>query len=553
MVCVMGTQMSKTTSFLNVIGRKLDDDPAPVLYIGPTKSNLESIAEPQISAMLRSVPSLRAKMPGGKAQKKLVKRVAGVTLRLVWAGSATELASQPAHTVIVDERDKMMAIKGEGDPETLATARIATYPDGKIFIASSPTEGTVQTYVHPDTGFEHWQLTDPQDIPSAIWRDWQEGTRHEWAVPCQHCHEFFIPRFKLLKWPDGATPRSALKDARLACPKCGGLHEESSKEALNAKGKPVAPGQRIVDGEVVGEIPGNDTASLWVSGLMSPWVSFGQRAAAWIRAAASGNQDRIRAEINTSFGELYQLRGQAPDWKAVQELGAGYKLGDIPRGVIVIFLTVDVQKDHLVCVVRAWGVELESWLIHCEELWGDTDQPEVWERLTALSEKQFSGKAIAAVAVDSGYRTERAYQWCHERGAHSYATFGRDRPAKLYASFDVEVNRLGRRLFSGMKRWILDESYFKGWVHDRLNWPQEQPGAWHLPSDVPADYCRQLVGEQRMRLPSGGVQWVKSGANDYLDCEKQQVFLAHVEGVRNMKLDAKKRSISELARGLNAD
>lgn len=551
-VLVMGTQMGKTASLANVIGHKLDDDPAPILYIAPTKSLLEKVIEPQLADMLRSVTSLRSKMPGGKAQTKMMKKVAGVSLRLVWAGSETELSAQPAHTVVIDERDKMPAIKGAGDPETLAGARTSNYPDSKIYVTSSPSEGTVQTEIDPETGLERWQLTDPQDIPSAVWRAWQEGTRHEWAVPCQHCREFFVPRFKLLKWPEGSTPRQALRDARLACPRCGGLHDESHKSRMNGEGVFVAPGQRVVDGVVSGAAPDSDIASFWVSGLMSPWVTFGQRAAAWIRAAASGDQDRIRAEINTSFGELYQLRGQAPDWQAVRALGAGYRLGDIPRGARVLFMTADVQKDHIVCVVRAWGVEFESWLVHTEDLWGDPEKPEVWDRLTKFSERKFGEMVISACAVDSGYLAERAYEWCYKRGA--YATKGRERPQKLYAATDVEVNRNGRRLFAGMKLWTFDHSYFKGWVHDRLNWPQEQPGAWHLPVDVPDDYCRQLVAEQRMRLPSGGVQWIKSGTNDDLDCEALQAFLAHVEGVRNLEHAGAKSDaddFSELGRALN--
>jgi phage terminase large subunit GpA-like protein len=218
-------------------------------------------------------------------------------------------------------------------------------------------------------------------------------------------------------------------------------------------------------------------------------------------------------------------------------------------------MTADIQKDHIVAVVRGWGAEFESFLIHAEEIWGDTDQPEVWGRLTDLHARQFGGMPIRAVAVDSGYRTERVYEWIHARGAHAYATKGKDRPTKLYGSTDVEVNRLGKKLFHGMKLWTIDHSYFKGWVHDRLNWPQDQPGAWHLPTDVSSDYCRQLVAEQRMRLPSGGVQWVKSGTNDFLDCEAGQAFLAHVEGVRNMKSAPRaagsKSLIEQLAKDLN--
>lgn len=532
----MATQMAKTVSFLNVIGRKLDDDPAPILYIGPTKSNLTGVIEPQIHEMFRSTPSLLAKIPGGlKRQKKLVKKIAGVTLRLAWAGSPTELASQPAHTVIVDERDKMPAILGEGDPVTLAVARTATYPDGKAFITSSPTEGTVTTSKHPVTGIEHFDPADPADVPSPIWRDWQEGTRHEWAVPCQHCNTFFIPRFKHLRWPENSKPMEARKSARLVCPECGSEHTEADKAKMNAGGFALAPGQMVVNGKVVGDAPDTDIYSIWVSGLMSPWVSFGQRAADWLRAVESGDQDRIRAVLNTAFGELYHLRGQAPEWGEVKALGAGYKLGDLPHGAQKMFLTADIQKDHIVVGVRAWGAEYESWLIHHEELWGDTSQKEVFARLTQLADKKFGDRPIDAVAVDSGYRTDRVYEWCHQRGMKAYATKGREAPLKLYSAAEVEVNRFGKRMYQGLKLWTLDHGFFKGWVHDRLRWPQDQLGSWHLPADVSDDYCKQLVAEQRMRLPSGQAKWLRRGANNFLDVEALQVFVAHVEGVRYLK------------------
>jgi len=223
--------------------------------------------------------------------------------------------------------------------------------------------------------------------------------------------------------------------------------------------------------------------------------------------------------------------------------------------VQLLFLSVDVQPTRLVCTVRGWGAELESWLIHAEELWGETDKPEVYERLTELYRRTFGSLPISAVAIDAGFRTEHVYEWVRPHGLKAYATIGRDRPAKLYAAFDIEVDRYGKRRFAGMKRWILDHSYFKGWVHDRLGWPADQPGAWHLPEDVEDDYCKQLVAEQRMRLPAGGVKWVKSGANDWLDTEALQVFLAHVEGVRNLKKESAKKAgtVADLARKLNPE
>jgi len=559
----MGTQLGKTAGLFNVIGQKLDDDPAPILYFGPTKSNIDKVIEPQVVNLLRESPSLWAKLDKRGKPNKHLKKLSGVTLRLAWAGSSTEIASQAAHTALLDELDKMKPIPGEGDAFALAEARIATYPDGRVIATSSPTEGNVDVAKHPVTGIEHWQLSDADDISSPIWRFWQEGTRYEWAVPCPHCSAFFVPRFKLLSWPENSTPRRAEREARLACSACGALIGNEQKEQMNARGTYLAPGQQVegfdlakkgrpnhawlrVEGDngiVIGDPPDSDSATFWVSGLMSPWVTFGQRASGWLKAVKSGDQEKIRAVINTAFGELYRTRGQAPEWTAIRDdCMSPYQLGDLPSGAQRVFLTVDVQKDRLVCVVRGWGVGMESWLIHREELWGETDKPEVWARLWNLSERRFGDRPISAYAVDSGYRTEQALEWCRKRGVNAYATYGRERPARLYFQTDIEVNRGGKKIRTGMKRWIVDTAYFKGWVHDRFGWPDDQPGAWHIPGTTPSgdfaagteEYCKQLVGEQRMRLPSGRVQWIRTGENHYLDCEALQAFLAHVEGVRNL-------------------
>lgn len=574
---VMGTQMGKSAGLLNIIGRKLDDDPAPMLYLGPTKSNIDKVFEPQIDRLLRSAKSLWAKTVKGRKAQKLAKIVSGVMLRLGWAGSAAELAAFTAHTALVDELDRMEVLPGEGDPLTLARARISNYVDGLLLATSTPTEGSVDVEKHPATGIEHWAVADPDDIASPIWKLFQEGTRFEWAVPCPHCFKHFIPRFRLLVWPEGCTPARALREARLTCQRCGGLIEDRWKTWMNGAGVYLAPGQDVegwnpkvadpaqpdprnpgpplhpmlpglgTNGVVVGEAPEADVATFWVSGLMSPWKTLGQRAAAFIRAVRSRDQEKVRATLNTEFGELYRTRGQAPDWQELKNVCAGtYTLEQVPRGAQILFLTVDVQQDRLVCTVRAWGAEFESWLVWREELWGktkdgedersDTSLPPVWQRLDALAERTFGGMPISAIAVDSGYRSEQVYAWCRKH-ANAYATKGASgRISKLYHATDVEVSYRGKRLKSGLKVWAIDDSYFKGWVHDHIAWPQDQPGSWHLPSDIDEDYCKQVVAEQRMRVPSGRSQWIRVHKdNHYLDCEQQQAFLAHVAGVRHLK------------------
>jgi len=562
---ICGTQMAKTTNLLNVLLRKLDDDPQPCLYIGPTKNNVTTVIEPQIESAIESCDSLVRKRPPGR-RRTTDKRIAGVSFRLAWAGSETEIAAQNAAYIVVDEFDKMDPIPGHGDVLVQADARRGTFADGRTFVTSTPTEGTVETEKNELTGIVHFAVQkDATALQSRVWRFFQGGTRFEWAVPCPHCRTYFVPRFPTLVYPEGATPALARREAKIACIHCGTLIDEAHKFWMNAHGYYLAPGMNVeggliceecpeeeheaklwremhascgTQGLVTGEIPDSDDCTCWVSGLMSPWRSFGACAAAWVDAARSHDGETIRGVLNTVFGELYRTHGDAPEWTKLRDIArdALYRHDELPVNVQLIFVTVDVQKDRLVVVVRGWGYEWESWLLHHEELWGDTDQGGVWERLSALVDKPYGDVGIAAVAVDSGYRDERVYEWVSNYAGKAYATKGVYNPRKLYSKNNVEVSIAGKSLRTGLHQWTVDTGYMKGWVHDRIGRPQQEPGAWHLYKEMETadDYCKQLINEHRMKLPSGRTLWRKVGPNDFLDAEALQVFLAHVEGVRSL-------------------
>lgn len=547
----MGPQMGKTANFLNVIGQRLDDTPVPMLYIGPTRSNVDRVIEPQLTAMLKSVPSLWDKTDRSRKAQKLAKSVNGVTLRLAWAGSATELSAMSAHTVLIDELDRMKAIPGEGDPPTLAEARIANYASGRIIITSTPTGGNVEVERNPKTGVMQWKEAKPEDLPSAIWKLWQEGTRFEWAVPCPHCSSYFVPRFRHLWWPEKATARIAAREAKLVCPECGAPIDDA-RDAMNARGEFLAPGQKVENGAVVGEPPDSDTASFWVSALMSPWISWGKRAADWIRATNSGDQERIRATINLGFGEPYAFKGDAQPPESVRECIGPYKLGEIPAGVKALTCGVDVQKRRLVYAIRGWGYSMESWLIECGEIWGETENPAVWDQLGEMLERKFPGdKMIRRMGIDSGYRPgdkwrkpdNMVYEFCMAHRNRAMPTKGRDHLPKPLQPSLIDVTFRGKTVKSGLTLWHLDSDYFKSFLMARLSWPDDKPGRYWVPEDVSDDYCQQLTAESRVLKPSGAAVWIRvRPENHYLDCEAINVAMAQSLGyhrrVRTAKADA---------------
>jgi len=544
-VIVAGSQMGKTDSLMNVIGQRLDDDPAPILYVGPTRSNVEKVIEPRIIKMMRSASSLWEKLSKGKLNTKTHKTVSGVSLRLGWAGSPTELASQEAALALVDEIDRMESDVGnEGSPLALAEARTDTYPDGKSIVTSTPTEGNVGT-IKMETGLTHWEQSEAEDVTSSIWKLWQDGTRFEWAWPCPDCGEYFIPRFELLKWPEHATPQIALRDARLACPHCGVLIHDNRKNEMNARGVYAAPGQTIKpDGTVEGDVEPNETCSFWVSGLCSPFRSWGQRASAFIEAARSGDPGRIKAVINTRFGELYKVGGDAPPWEQVRDLIKPYSATVPPDGVQLVTAYVDVQKDRLIWSIRGWGYSLESWGLGTGEIWGETEHDHVWTELANLRELQLGGHRIRMMGIDSGYRPgskfrkpdNQIYTFCRRFMGWAVPTKGHDHQEKPLKPARIDVTLQGKTYKGGLQLWHLDSDYFKGFVHSRLSWPDDQPGGWHLPEGTQDDYCQQITAEARVVKPSGRAVWIRiRRENHLLDTEAGNVAMAHILQAQHLK------------------
>lgn len=560
---VMGTQMGKSATMFNVIGWRLDDDPAPVIYVGPTQSNIDKVVEPKISEMFRECASLNRKLKKEKGEtSKHRKNVGGVHLRLAWAGSATELASDSAALTLVDEIDRPEDnASGEGSLEEIAEARGDAYADSKTGYTATPTGGRTERTEHPETGVIHWAFADPKQLFSPVWRLWQNGSRHEWMVPHLDpaCGEYFSPCSELLWWPgkgtaEECTPSQASRQAKLICPHCGGQIDDSERMAMNARGVAVAPGQRaqqqgegfvsITQSSQDHVVPywsfldtedDNDSFSVWVSGLcsFSAKKSFGFLAKKLLEAIQSGDPDKLMAVHNTGFGEVYSVAGEAPAWEEVFELRHTYKAGEVPDGFDHLICTVDVQKNRLYYLVRAWRPGMSSRLIEWGELWGDTDKPEVWDDLAQLFDQEWAGKSLQLMGVDAGYRTDEVLAFVRKHKGKARAMMGFERLPKPFRMIKLEVDTRGKTRKHGDKRWDFDTNIAKAWVHSRVRWPKGKDADWLLPSDVTEEYCQHIVSEEYNESTG---KWEKvAKRNDYLDCEGMNYMCA-----RMVRIDRKK-------------
>jgi len=559
-VQVCGAQMGKTEAFLDIIGERLDNRPTPILYVGPSRDFLTDQFEPRLVDLFRQSRSLGRKVLGGidgKRQKRTLKRVAGVRVRLAHAGSSTALKSDPAAIALVDEYDEMLAnVKGQGDPLGLIEARGDTYADFQVAITSTPSRGLIEIERDPTSGLEFWKVDDEADDLSPIWKLFQEGTREHWTWPCPHCGGYFVPRFKLLRWPKGATPAQARRGAYLECPidKCGGIIEEKHKADMNARGRYVAPGQLIDrEGNVTGDMPDTATRSRWCSGLASPFVTIGERAEALLTAQRSGEAAKIQTAMNAGFGEVFtDDGGDLPEWEAIKLRAEPYKPGNVPLEALYLTIGIDVQKNRLPYVVRAWGARATSWLVANGALWGNTAEPDIWEDLAALLTTPIDGLMIKLAFIDSGFRPgkkfdvpfNRVYEFCRRFRSFVFPTKGASTALVTpLVKRKIEVTQQGTQAKYGLDLIRLDSGHWKTWVHERLSWPLDQPGAWHLHEEITEDYCRQIVAEAMVRGPGGKPVWIeRSRENHFLDAEAMAAAAGYMLNVQHLKLGIRRRA-----------
>jgi len=510
-IVVMGAQMSKTELILNVIGHRFCDGPyTPALYIGPTEKQVRSMSKDRVMKMIRATPDLWDRLAKGQANKIAEKWLAGIRLGFAWAGSATELASHPAGLVLVDERDRMdNDVGGEGDPVELARARGSNYWGFKLGVVSTPTvEGS-----------------------SPIWSLFEEGTMCKWAWHCIHCGDPFVPTLALLRFDDTPDYAAVRRSAVVSCPHCGGVHESKHKRRLNDGGRYI-PHKLGPLGEhvAVDELPDNTTASYAASGLCSPWQTFGQRAEQLCKAYRSQDSGRIQAVINTGFGELFKMRGQAPPWESVFETRTALPRGTVPDWAKLVTMGTDVQKRGLYYVIRGWGFNARSHLIDHGYLQGETEFDDVWILWRSLLDQVIDAKPVINRAfVDSGYKPgadrfrrpeHKVYEVCRRTNGRAFPAKGHDTLDRPIRAAKLDVSAGGKIIKGGITLWHIDTDHIKSWIHGQIDIPEAAERLWTTHSDIDEDYCRQITAEELIVKPSGRRVWLAGRkANHYFDCE----------------------------------
>ena len=500
-VFLKSSQVGGTECGLNWLAWIIHQCPGPVLCVQPTTEMAKRLSKQRVDPMIAACPQLTGKVrdkrerDSSNTQLQKVFPPSGY-LVLTGANSAVGLRSMPVRFLFLDEVDGYPSdVAGEGDPVELAIARTRTFPQRKIYAASSPT------------------LREQ----SRIERLYDNSDQRIYEVPCPQCGHFQTLEFSQLRWPKG-RPREAVYH----CRSCDREIREGLKTSLLAAGRWRATADSSI------------TAGFRISSLYSPlgWFSWGEACEQYERAG--NNPHDLQVFHNTVLGQSYAESGETPDERRLYERRESYQIGVVPEGAGVLTAGADVQRDRIECEVVAWGPRRESWSVDYRVLHGDTSQPEVWKQLAALLSESFPCATggtlqIERLAVDSGYNTMSVYNWARSMSqARVMVVHGENRATALVGGSKVtDVGPQGQRMKSGVRLWQINTVIAKEELYRnlRMDAPLDgepfPPGWCHFP-EYSLEYFEQLCAEKIMTKIRHGypeTYWMKIRArNEALDC-----------------------------------
>lgn len=548
---MVATQLLKTSLIENIFGYHAHLDPCSMLLVQPKDDAAEAFSKERIAPFVKATPVLKELVGSSKTRDSgdtlLYKSFPGGFLAIVGAGSPDNLARRPIRIVMYDETDKYLPIK-EGDPIDIGDERLASAINGLSVRVCSPTlEGE-----------------------SKIEASHAESDQRRASVECADCgHRQFL-EFEQVEWDkgkDGKTHRT--ETARLHCEACGvewseGVrlkalatirwHQARSFECCDHKQQPLeayAAAWRAGAEDPVAVVwdwwassryavyrakcahcgtwaVSNEHAGFQASKLYSPWSRDTPAKIAKKKVAAGSDDEKRKVWSNTQMALPY--RANAGKLVGVDSLLARREVweSEVPDGVAVITVGVDVQDYRVEIEVVGWGRDEESWSIDYEILDGEFSDAGLQHRLDEYLKRiwhRADGRAfkIEACCIDSGgHHTTAVYDFAKAKLARQIWAIKGESAQGGQRNPVWPTKRPTSRTKKTFRPVILGVNAAKDFIRNALAKALPGPGYMHFKTDRDSGYFAQLTAERSERRESHGHKyqiWVlPSGkANEALD------------------------------------
>ena len=142
-IIMSAAQVGKSECLLNTIGRTIDREPSPILFLMPTTEMAQAMSKDRIQPMIRDTPCLRNKVADPRSRDSgstaLHKVFSGGHLTLAGANSSASLSARPIRYCLLDEVSRYPKAIADGSPIMLAKKRTVSFFNKKIVQTSTPT------------------------------------------------------------------------------------------------------------------------------------------------------------------------------------------------------------------------------------------------------------------------------------------------------------------------------------------------------------------------------------------------------------------------------
>lgn len=523
-VMQFASQIGKTEVGLNWIGYVMEHAPASMLVVVPTLEVRKKWHLQRLAPMLRETPVLRALFADKKrdaANSEDIKTFPGGLVVLAGANSPSSLASMPIKYVLCDEVDSYETeFAEEGDALGVITQRTVTFPRRKILLISTPKK---------DKG------------ESIIEAEYEKTDMREFHVPCPHCDEFQVLRWKHANGSYGLKRNEATGTVHYYCAHCGERIEEHEKPRMLARGRWVP------------RHPERSARGYHLSALYAPLglgLTWGQLLDEW--QEAQGDTGKLKAFIQLKLGETWENRKEGADPLNLIARLEEYDQ-DMPRRARSV--GIDVQKDRIEMSVYEFGPGEECWGIDHVIVEGDTMGQDVWDELAG----HLQDVRPDCGGIDSGYAADQCYAFSQRRDMRwMLLTKGVNHQANTPFIEDPlqRKQRLRKRRKKGFAPFLIGNVAAMAIITQRLNLPAPEPGGsrpgyLHFPKGDPAfddEFFRQLASSAHVEIKRNKrsvFEWAEKAThprNEAFDCWKIALAAVRLSGVSLTQRQAQERA-----------
>lgn len=530
------TQAGATVGLILLfVAYHVDQDPASILAVIPSVDEAEKWSKEKLAPAMECMPRVRGKLGEDRSRKSdstiLRKVFPGGSLSIVGSNSGRGFRMITVRAGLGDDVDAWSPSAGSaGDQITLIRRRTDRQIGRKMLWVSSPEQ----------------TRTGDSRIMKLYGQSRRRGRFH---VPCPHCNHFQVLRRGDrdtpygLKWEKGRPETAAYE-----CEKCHALIAEREKWAMVQRGKYLtSEGEDVRVGK-----PGS--VGYWFNAytVVLSGSEWGRLAEQWIRT----HRDSIerRSFINTIDADLFEEQNEDVSHSTLEARRETWK-AEVPHGIGLLTMAVDVQDTWMEAAVWGWGPGEEAWLVWHERIWGDPQKDESKGRLEALRLRKWkheSGREVLiwGVGID-GRRLGPQLVYPYVRPLEPqavYAMLGYDQRAKQILNRAVSPNKYGCR------PWTIATVAFKDVMYIRLGLSAPGPGFIHFPQPFPgggdAEFTAQFGAEvkEERRINGRLVQRYKQirKRNESIDLYVIGLATLHTHGPAVVgSLEARAREWSE--------